>query len=546
LRSILSSAGRNVGAGTDAELILLAYEQWGTAAADRLIGEFAFALWDEKERILFCGRDALGVRPFYYFFDLKTFIFASELQQLVKHRDVRVRPNDAVIGEYLAKNYVTRAETLYRDIQRLPGGHYLTVSPSGLAVKRYWNLRPDRLLHKNDAEYAEEFLDVFSEAVRCRIADSCKIGFDLSGGLDSSSILCLANRLEPNAPRHEAFSLACVDPRADERSFISAVSRKTGVKTHMLPTTRVDHSRIQQLVEIYKEPPGPANLLMHDLVLQTFQEKGFRVRLTGSGGDQLTIGDPRHTADLLKSLKVWSAVRQASLDAKVLNDWGDQISPQRVLFQFGILPLLPRTVRRFGKRLLRYPDLPIWIEPEFAQKIALVDRILAFANSAEWKRFPTMVQNEIWKIENHAWWGVQLEWWDRYNFSFGIEVRHPFYDRRLVEFCVRSPEEQRWRGNETRFALRSVMKGLLPEEVRNRRTKGDFTEELIRHLLQPEVKATLHSSLLAQQGYINSSAVSEMYSDFEGESKRGIRFPRFESPLTLIYGLEFWFRTVFT
>jgi asparagine synthase (glutamine-hydrolysing) len=547
VRAALISAGKSPATKFDTELIVLAYEQWGTACVDRLVGEFAFALWDAKERRLFCARDALGVKALYYYHDAAIFICASEIAQLLKHPRVFAEPNEGMVGEYLCKQVTSRSETLFSNIYRLPGGHWACVNALGLEVRQYWNFRcreADR--NKSDADYVEGYLEKFSEAVRCRITDRCGIGFDLSGGMDSSSIVAMAQRLAGNESRFEAFSLACTEPLADEQQFCRAVGDFTGMKTHLIAPNPIDSSRIQQIVGKCRDLPGPANLLMHDAILESFRQHGLRVRLTGSGGDQLTIGDPRHTADLLRRLRVWEAIRQAGLDRSVLYDPDDNVSTLSVFARYGVLPLMPIPLVRSLKSILRKPKVPFWIQPQFATKTHLVDRLQANKRKRLSRRlFPTIVQDEIWKIENDGWWGLHLEWWDRYNFSFGLEVRHPFYDRRLVEFCLTMPEEQRWRGDITRVMVRRAMKGMLPESVLNRHTKGNFSSELVRHLRQPEVRKVLGSSLLAARGYVDQASVLRMYAEFLSDCEKGRAFPRFEPPLTMLYGLESWMRGAF-
>jgi asparagine synthase (glutamine-hydrolysing) len=544
VRSALASAGRALETHADTELIVAAYEQWGAAFADRLTGEFAFGLWDATQRILLCVRDALGVKPLHYYHDSRVFVFASEIRQLLAHPEVPSEPNEGMIGEYVCHRVTSRIDTLYRNISRLPAGHCLAIGANGLKVVRYWSFpHKGGAPKKSDADYAEEFLQIFSDAIRCRIADRCQIGFDLSGGLDSSSIVSMANRIAGHDSRFQAFALAFTDPRADERQYINAVANTAGMRTNLIRPVPLDVARFQEIVARYRDYPGGATLLMHDPVLESFQDSSTRIRVTGMGGDQWLAGDLRHTADLIRQLKLWTALRQARYGSRILADLGDNTSAIGVLGRYGVVPLLPHSLRRAIKMLLRRQQVPFWIEPAFAKKISLADRL----NSGSGRHEDgigrsTITQQHLWRLANSAWWGLLMEWMDRYNFSFGVEVRHPFFDRRLVEFCLSLPEEQRWRRNEMRYVHRSVMIGILPEVVRTRRNKGDFTGLLVGHLLKPEVRRTLESLQLASCGYLNQAGVSRMYAQFQSDSEAGCNFPRFESQLTLIYGVETWLR----
>src|SRR5262249_7076551 len=140
LMAAVRATGLHVRADTDAELVLLAYQLWGEACAGKILGDFAFVVWDRRKRQLFAARDILGVRPFYYFVDDRTFVCGSELRQVLAHERVPREPNEGMIAEYLAANITDRMETLYRGILRLPPGHFLVVDRRGLRTGRYWDV----------------------------------------------------------------------------------------------------------------------------------------------------------------------------------------------------------------------------------------------------------------------------------------------------------------------------------------------------------------------------------------------------------------------
>ena len=150
-----------------------------------IIGDFAFAIWDGRRRQLFCARDFLGVKPFYYYTDGRRFLCGSELRQLFADASMPQRPNEAMIGEYLAVEISDLEETLYVGILRLPPAHWLIVTPGRLRKGRYWDFEPERTIrYRSDREYAEHFRTVFEEAVRCRLRSTGPIGAQLSGGVD--------------------------------------------------------------------------------------------------------------------------------------------------------------------------------------------------------------------------------------------------------------------------------------------------------------------------------------------------------------------------
>ncbi|HET7875173.1 MAG TPA: asparagine synthase-related protein, partial [Methylomirabilota bacterium] len=240
LRAALAPDGLRLRSDSDGELVLRAYARWGTACPARLIGDFAFALWDNRERRLFCARDPLGVRPFYYHTDGRRFSVASELQQLLVDPSRAAEPNEGMIAEYLACEITHREDTLYRDIFRLPPGHSLVVRPGGHVVSPYWDIDPSRAIrHGTSRDYAEHFRDVFDEAVRCRLRSANPIAAELSGGLDSSSVVATAASLAPagraTGDGVETYSLVFPGHACDESGYANQVVALHALRSHTAP-----------------------------------------------------------------------------------------------------------------------------------------------------------------------------------------------------------------------------------------------------------------------------------------------------------------------
>jgi len=171
---------------TDSELILRAYEHWGDGAPERLVGDFAFAVWDERRQALFCARDHLGVKPFYYHQSGRVVAFASEVKALFTVPAVPRRLNATRVGDYLGGIFEDQAGTFYRDVCRLPAGHFMVVAPGTARTQSYYRLDPSREIRlRSDDEYADAFRERFTEAVRDRLRSAYPVGSSLSGGLDS-------------------------------------------------------------------------------------------------------------------------------------------------------------------------------------------------------------------------------------------------------------------------------------------------------------------------------------------------------------------------
>ncbi len=280
-----------------------------------LLGDFAFMLWDAQNRRLLCARDILGVKPLYYYTNGKIFVAASEIQAILAHPDVPQEPNEGMIGEFLAEAPTSLEETLYLGIQRLPPAHTLTIDANSVRLQRYWSIDPAKeIRYRRDDEYADHFLEIFSEAVRCRLRSHGRVGSDLSGGLDSSSVVCMAARMQDI----ETFSLVFPGQEAcDERRYIDAVVERSGATPNLLTPDCRDVTWAWNQVKRHQDLPDYPNGAMSYPLYRLARDKGFRVVLGGDGGDQWLDGSYYHAADLLKKGRLYGMWKRMKQDAAV-------------------------------------------------------------------------------------------------------------------------------------------------------------------------------------------------------------------------------------
>ena len=228
---------------SDSELILSAYERWGECCSEKLLGDFAFAIWDGRRQHLFLARDHFGVKPIYYYRSSRVFVFASEIKALLCVPEVPRRLNEARVADYLVPMMDDRVVTFYKEIFRLPPGHSMIVGREEVPARPYWALDPSHeVRYRSDGEYAEAFCQLFTEAVRCRLRSAFPVGSMLSGGLDSSSVVCMARALlrENGNQRLHSFSAIFEDvPECDERPFINAILAQGGLEPHFVHADRI-------------------------------------------------------------------------------------------------------------------------------------------------------------------------------------------------------------------------------------------------------------------------------------------------------------------
>jgi len=548
LGAALESSGAVLRRGSDAELALHAYQLWGAECPIRLLGDFALAIWDARRQVLFCARDVMAVRPLYYALRADLFVCASEPRQLLGAGVVAPEPNEAMIGEYLADRIQTAGETIYRGVMRLPAAHSLTVGAGGVTRSRYWSLEAGaERRYSSDAEYAEEFRALFGEAVRCRLrSDRPTSAAFLSGGLDSSAVVGMAHLVsdETGVPPPETFSLVFdSDARCDETSYIRDVLAMWRAPAHVMAPDAPDGRRCRRQIARRQAPMASHFEQIAGSLRRRMAERGARVLLTGCGGDHAFAGSLFHYADLLRAGRIVAAARQMRDDAS-LEDFG--WTPRQAIIA-GVLPLLPRPLKRLigpAARRLGWPGrVPAWIGAPFAAMTDLEARLNPPAPS----RWPASfsraaVADGFSSPALH----VPLEETERVAAEYELEERHPFLDRRVVEFAVALPESQRWRRDETKVVLRNALAPLLPASVRTRHDKADFSAQAF-HVLEALGGRRLMDDLrVGQLGWVDQRRVSGLYREMRrlfhgGDERFGDRL----SPLWAIASVELWYRSAF-
>ncbi len=544
LRAELETSGMRLRDDTDAELVLRAYEKWGSACPTRIIGDFAFAIWDGQEQQLFCCRDPLGVRPFYYHSDGRRFRFGSELRQILEDTRISPEPNEGMIGEYLSCEITDREETLYRGILRLPPAHFLIVRPDRLTVTRYWDIDGGHTVrHRTDAEYAEHFHAVFSEAVRCRLRASGPIGAELSGGLDSSSVVATVASLHRSGgvtdEGFETFSLVFPGLACDESDYASEVIKRQALKSSTAPASRYGLDWWQEHVRRARDFPEYPTCAMSDSLKSIAHDHGVRVLLTGYGGDDWLTGSPYYYADLLRRLRVAAFLRQVNWDYRA-----ELIArPMFSVLNYGVWPLLPEAARRAAK-LLRSPSrVPLWLDPGFAARIALRDRLRRAVGP---QPAPTFAQNDLRRQLNGGWHAHSMEMLDRSAARSGLESRHPFHDRRVVEFALALPEDQRRRKDRSKFVLREAMSGRLPEGVRARRRKADFSHVFAEVLGTADVRPFFATPVMASLGWLRRDHARRAYELMVSAYAAGdATYTAYVRRLWMLFGIEIWLKNAF-
>ncbi|MGB7087647.1 MAG: lasso peptide isopeptide bond-forming cyclase [Phormidesmis sp.] len=543
---------------TDSDIILAAYEKWGSQCPEKLLGDFAFAIWNSASQTLFCARDHFGVKPFYYYYQSgEIFAIASEIKALLCLDQVPQQLDPIRIGDYLTLAMEDKAITTYKAILRLPPAHSMEVSESGTKTQRYWQLDPHKeILLDSDEAYAQAFRKVFTESVKCRLRSALPIGAQLSGGLDSSSVTCVARNLLLESGQNSLHTISTIFDEVsecDERPFINAVLAQGGLTPHYIhgdQTSPLAH--IETIFQYEDEAYIGPNHFYPWIANKAANELGLRVVLDGFDGDTTVSHGTTRLMELAHQGRWKTLVKEAEAIAAL-----HKIEPYPIVRHYA-LPYLHRLIMqgrwiafsktvqllhtRFGQsrkliaidfgikpiwRRCRHDSHtsdeiapPTWINPTFADRVNLKERTQAF--SLPTAPTATLRQEHLLGL-NQGIFAYTLEQVDRYAASFSLEVRHPFMDKRIIEFCLALPAEQKLSNGFGRMIMRRALAGILPEAVQWRFDKADLSANFDHGFLKRDrqlVDKVMADKIQRLKDYIELKPVQAAYQRMTSASEQ--------------------------
>ncbi|MEZ4701068.1 MAG: lasso peptide isopeptide bond-forming cyclase [Rhodothermales bacterium] len=483
---------------TDAALILAAYERWGDRCPERLIGAYAFAVWDSRRRRLFCARDHYGLKPFFYsFIPGRLFAFGSEAKALLALDEVPRELDEATVAEHLCAPVQSDASgTFYRHIRRLTPGTFLVVEDGRIRHERYWQLDPTHELRLgSDGEYAEALRALFIEAVRCRTRSALPVGAMLSGGIDSSSIASVAapQAADEGGTLRTYSAVFDIATASDERAFIQPVlDRYRGQMTPFFMAAD-GYSPLHESDRMMRHQDSPVeagNFYINWTLHQQARADGCGVILEGFDGDTTLSHGVGYLHELATRQQWYTLYREIKAQTGRAGQPWQQVM-WRWVKRYKIEPGLQtsaglRLARHVKNRLpLRRQTLPApeaatlsWrtiLSPDFLSRIE--------QHLAPSLPIPETEREDHYRQIMRPLMNRTVELLEASASAAGLELRLPFCDRRLLEFCLSLPPNQKRRMGWNRYAMRQAMQGILPPEVQWRESKGDLGHAFNRGLL---------------------------------------------------------------
>lgn len=474
LRPELERAGHRYRTRCDTETILHAYEEYGRGCVERFRGMFAFAIWNRSNKTLFCARDRLGIKPFYYWFDGRVFVFGSEVKALLEHPSVTAGFDETMLAEHLAFGYSSSDRTLFRGIRKLPPGHTLLLKPGAEpSIERYWDIPRPSGERRSDEEWIEDCRARFERSVERRLMSDVPLGMFLSGGVDSGCTAAVMKRLTDSPVK--TFSVGYAEQEYSELSDAAHVARTIGTDHREVRISASDFfGALPRLVWHEDEPiVWPSSVSLH--FVSKLAAEDVKVVLTGEGSDELFAGYSRYRFFRLN---------------------------QRISGPYGVLPsFLREGVRRFvqespllGATLRRKLGHTVLGRSASFESLYLDNFFSAFSTEEQRRLLSQLERRDdpvyasflehwraseggpsLWRLlyaDLKTYLVELLMKQDQMSMSTSIESRVPFLDHSFVEFAASVPDHMKLRGSTGKYIFKKVAEGLIPPEIIYRKKMG--------------------------------------------------------------------------
>jgi asparagine synthase (glutamine-hydrolysing) len=506
LRTELQTMGHPFSSDSDTEVLLAAYAQWGPEFLGRLNGMFAFAIWDAARRRLFCARDRLGEKPFHFTFDPRSqvFAFASEVKTLMAMGVASPAFDERALFRYFAYGEQAGvAQTIWSGIRRLPAAHALEVQADRntltLRTYRYWDVDPDNVVEDDEECAKETFRALFRSSVALRLRADVPVGTSLSGGLDSTSVLCQIKDLGAEGGQ-KAFTARMEDSTLDESGIVARLLADVGVPGYTTTPTGTSFLEHADRMFFHQEEPYPSTSMFASyLVHRLAKDHGVTVLLDGQGADEYLAGYAHYPALILSSLARDGRLAQWRRERKALK--------QRA----GVDPVPFRAAARLWMASRARPFRTMCIDPD--RDVTHVSPRLREAYGSEGARVIPIGRSAL-KTRLYADLMLGhlqelLRYTDRNSMAHSREVRLPFLDHRLIEYCLSLPDKFLYRDGVSKWILRSSLRGLVPDRILDRRDKVGFSTPWAQWWSDPAVgpalRERLHDSHRVLQSWLAGS-----------------------------------------
>lgn len=475
LREELKAKGSRFSSDSDTEVLLQAWAAWGAACLPRLVGMFSFVVLDRQKRTLTCIRDAFGIKPFFYAQDGCDFLFASEVSALLALKGDQPQPDWQRAYDYLVHGvYDNNERTFFAGVQQLLPGHMLAINldtANTSVAKRWWGPQVTERHALSLEEAADQIRENFLQSIRLHLRSDVPLGAALSGGVDSSAVVCAMRHVAPDQPIH-TFSYIATGSAVSEEKWVDLVNQHVGADAHKVVVTPQELVRdLDDMIRAQGEPFGSMSIYAQYRVYQFAKESGITVTLDGQGADEMLGGYIGFPGERVRSLLDEGHPGQAWDFLRHWSQW-----PGRSMAT-GIKAAIAERTSGLSHELLRMVaglnKVPDWMDNRVAQDMGLAGRVKRF-HSTEHANGRRMAAQMINLLTLHGLPGL-LRHGDRNSMRFSVESRVPFLTLDQVEFALSLPEHYLVsQAGETKHVFRRAMQGIVPDEILLRKDKIGF------------------------------------------------------------------------
>ena len=489
IKKELMAKGYRFYSQTDTEVVLKSYVEWGSSCLEKFNGMWAFCILDTEEKKLFCARDRFGVKPFYYYFDQNRFIFGSEVKQVLSLLPFSAELNPPVFFDYLVLGSYgneTR-ETFFKSVYKILPGEFMEiklVDPRKLNLKHqiWWDLPClEENMIPHEREIYENIRFLLEESVCLRLRSDVPVGTCLSGGLDSSGIVCLVDRINKklnNHHKHKVFVIGSINPKIDETHYAKIIIDSANAEPFFDYPDSVDlEKELETFIWHHDEPLITASMFGGWFAYKLAKNSGVKVVLDGQGSDELLAGyyhGPH--IDFLNELLISGKIGEFSKQFKANTD----------LYATGQFATLKRMAQNISKRIFHammpsdfrpnvYKNIKGWLKTDFVKANISNSHALNKDFYFTRRKFSSQIKKDSYESIKFTNLPGILRQVDRNSMAFSVEARVPFLDYRLVEFLFKLPSSLILKNGYTKYAYRHAMKGIIPEQIRLRTDKRGFT-----------------------------------------------------------------------
>ncbi len=523
---------------TDTEVILKAYTKYGPDCVHYLNGIFAFFIWDPRNKRLFCARDRLGVKPFFYAVRQDVFYFGSEIKALFTC-GIPQKPNYKIIHDYLAYGvYDHSEETFFQGIKQLPPGYTLTVEPDRFELAKYWDIGPqleasdesDRFDSDRCKAAQEEFMTILTDSIRLQLRSDVPIAIHVSGGLDSTLMLATINKINGGQGALKAFSYYYGEERYDEKPFVEELVKNLGweVEYHQLSPKEVPELAQEAMWHQEQPYPGIITLAKHKLI-KASQGFGAKVILEGQGGDEIGAGYQYYLGpyilDLIQAGRPELALREVDAFAQQ-----NSMTPDRsfAMVANGLAAYYKMGFSADGTSFVKTHCLASDFLGEYGHEPTFPN---PFRSNLLNMQYRDILHTKLPRI---------LRSCDRASMAYGRELRVPFLDHRLVEFTFALPGALKIKDGVQRFFVRQALRSFFPGRLADipKRALVDPQREWLKGSLGEWVQEIFSSRSFKERGIFNQKQVQKEYLQYRSMSTNMNSFFLWQW-----LSVELWFRT---